>query len=76
MSCTPQLPKHYLKELISQDEGHHGFHHRHCPGDNTGIVAPPRKEIHILTVAADRVLLLGDCRGRLEGDLDDNVLPV
>ena len=66
----------YLEELVHQNQGYHCLHHGDGSGYNTGIMPPPCQQIDVLPLPTDSVLLFGDGRGGLEGDLDDYVLPI
>ena len=72
----PEWQETDLQKLVDQHEGHHGLHHGHGARHNAGVVAPSCQQIHILAIAAHRVLLDGDCAGGLEGHLDNNVLTI
>ena len=62
--------------MIADDEIHHGLHHRHGPGKDTGVVASARGEFGRLAGDGDSLLGLGDRGGRLERDAEEDVLAV
>ena len=62
--------------MICQDEGRHRLDDGYGAGQDAGIVAALALERGRFALVGDGVLGGNDCRGRLEGDAENDVLAV
>ena len=62
--------------MIGQNKIHHRFHHGDCPGQNAGVVSPFGGQGGGFAAVIDRLLLLADRCGWLEGHADHDGLTV
>ena len=64
------------QQVIGKHQGHHGFHHRHRPGQHTGVMTTLGSQCGRHASGINRLLLLADRCSRFEGHPDHDRLAV